>query len=1121
MGSGLFITRLTYYSIIVVHGLNPRSKADETHAWDTWRTPPGPEGKLWLRDDLPKELPDARIFLYEYNSTAVYGNDRSTFIYKVNAFLEAIRTKRRKSPGRPLLLLGHSLGGLLIKQALINAHNNEKYHDIKAATQGLAIGEIAAKIALSLGFQKGDNILDTLDKGSMFSDLMQEHWKQRLLEYPIVSFWGTLDNVVPRESTSFGLPGKHENVVSLQATHGGICKFGTSQQGRDNLEPVQANIQGLYEKATENADFEDQKSADTALCCLLRQVFIQRPDLLSDHILRTFEQDGDVLLHSFRELWDIQASVARRNTVGQIVCILDALDECEQADDRRLLLETLSNFYLKDRDTGRLKFLVTNRPYVNIEQGFHHLEMKIPTIHVRGEDQSETDKIAKEIDLVIAARVTEAANKLKLTGEEEQVLREEITEKSNRTYLWIYLIFEAVETWVDRSKSRISKQMKNIPATVDEAYERILSRSPDAERARKLLHIIVAAARPLTLKEMAIAMAIKDSHTSTSQLQLEQETRFRIAVRELCGLFVSIIDVKIYLLHQTAAEFLVERYLADSTTPTGLSGDKTPCLKWKQSLFPNSSNRILGSICARFLLFTDVTAYVRGNSLHKSRFESLSSLDRHYPFLVYSLENWAIHLRKVDIDKGFLLSHMLQLCDINHPVCLFLSWKWWRKTKKDMQPEHLPSLVAASYLGLAAVTRHLLELKDTDANAREGVYGFSALYWAALNGHEAVVKTFVDAENHYRQRVGTMKRLLGIRYVTLDKRIKFDHKRTLSRYYSESYNPTALSGAVCGRHKEVVEQLIATRRMTVAKEMLFEAAKDDHVDVLKALLDTGQVRSTCKARNKQSLLNWAITHKSLEVTKYLLATGRFDIELEINSRDDSGRTPLSYAAEQGHEGVVEQMIATGEADVNSRDDSGRMPLSYAVERGWEGAVRQLLKTTNVDINTPDIYGATPFLMAVSQWRSHWSVVEQLMAHPGINVDCRYNVAAEYGSRDLVKKLLEAGGTSTDTKDNKGRTPLAWFAQRSTRDRSILRLLLDIGEVDVNSRDIDGRTPLMHAAARGKCQKVKALLETGQVETDARNSSGHTATLLCTRLPTPEVSQTEDASLKKILRNRDL
>jgi len=59
-------------SIIAVHGLNPPSKNDHDHAWDTWRKPSGPQGRLWLRNGLPQQLPESRIFLYEYNSIAVY-----------------------------------------------------------------------------------------------------------------------------------------------------------------------------------------------------------------------------------------------------------------------------------------------------------------------------------------------------------------------------------------------------------------------------------------------------------------------------------------------------------------------------------------------------------------------------------------------------------------------------------------------------------------------------------------------------------------------------------------------------------------------------------------------------------------------------------------------------------------------------------------------------------------------------------------------------------------------------------------------------------------------------------------------------------------------------------------
>jgi len=116
-----------------VHGLNPRSKKAEKHAWNTWREPQDDTGRLWLRDDLPKSVPDARIFLYEYDSTAVYGVDRSTFIDKANELLEAIRIKQNDDEHKPLILLGHSLGGLLIEQALVNAHNNPKYSHIRDA----------------------------------------------------------------------------------------------------------------------------------------------------------------------------------------------------------------------------------------------------------------------------------------------------------------------------------------------------------------------------------------------------------------------------------------------------------------------------------------------------------------------------------------------------------------------------------------------------------------------------------------------------------------------------------------------------------------------------------------------------------------------------------------------------------------------------------------------------------------------------------------------------------------------------------------------------------------------------------------------------------------------------
>ena len=57
------------------------------------------------------------------------------------------------------------------------------------------VGGLAANIASGLGFQKGDDIVQILKDGSIFTDTLQEHWRHQLLRFNIVSFWGSRDNV--------------------------------------------------------------------------------------------------------------------------------------------------------------------------------------------------------------------------------------------------------------------------------------------------------------------------------------------------------------------------------------------------------------------------------------------------------------------------------------------------------------------------------------------------------------------------------------------------------------------------------------------------------------------------------------------------------------------------------------------------------------------------------------------------------------------------------------------------------------------------------------------------------------------------------------------------------------
>jgi len=68
---------------------------------------------------------------------------------------------------------------------------------------------------------------------------------------------------------------------------------------------------------------------------------------------------------------------------------------------------------------------------------------------------------------------------------------------------------------------------------------------------------------------------------------------------------------------------------------------------------------------------------------------------------------------------------------------------------------------------------------------------------------------------------------------------------------------------------------------------------------------------------------------------------------ELDSKDRRGRTPLSWAAENGHEAVVKLLLEKG-AELDSNDNIyGRTPLSWAAMNGHEvsGQRRKSFKST--------------------------------------------------------------------------------------------------------------------------------------------------------------------------------
>lgn len=105
------------FSLIAVSGLG-------SHAFGSFKERKG--SHMWLRDSLAHDIPNMRIFIYGYDTQMDGSASFANLDDLANEFQERIksirnypRLRRTKilttNPERPLILIGHSLGGIIIK----------------------------------------------------------------------------------------------------------------------------------------------------------------------------------------------------------------------------------------------------------------------------------------------------------------------------------------------------------------------------------------------------------------------------------------------------------------------------------------------------------------------------------------------------------------------------------------------------------------------------------------------------------------------------------------------------------------------------------------------------------------------------------------------------------------------------------------------------------------------------------------------------------------------------------------------------------------------------------------------------------------------------------------------
>jgi len=483
-------------------------------------------------------------------------------------------------------------------------------------------------------------------------------------------------------------------------------------------------------------DNDEQNSLATALCALLHQLFHHQPHLLQ-HAVPAWNRDGSKLQHETDELWRILIAAMSDTAAVNTTCVLDALDECNDRD-RGDLIAKLARFHgntvSQNSRPSWLKFIVTSRPYDDIQSGFQPTPLSLPVIRLRGEHENE--QIQAEINQVIHVRMSKLANELGLQEGTSRRIEQTMLQMEHRTYLWLHLAIDNVRATLKNSFKPDKEAIESVPPSVESAYEKILTRVERGQhhKVKAILQIIVGARRPLTVSEMAVALGLADAKQcrTFADVQLDP-AHLGKQLRDWCGLFVFINQSRIYLIHQTAREFLVARH---ETGHSKSFGHNT----WRHCFGQTEMERTMTAICVRCL-------NLEGRQIsasHELVTDIQVAMEGREKFIKYCCEWWTTHYRlSQDVIEEDIRQYVLILYNTQGEAFRFWFDCFWHRYGYDDDAVSMTPLRLAALSDHHRLVEHFIGETGLDIDAAdEG--GRTALDWASRLGHEKIVKLLLN-----------------------------------------------------------------------------------------------------------------------------------------------------------------------------------------------------------------------------------------------------------------------------------------------------------------------------------------------------------------------------------------
>jgi ankyrin repeat protein len=631
--------------------------------------------------------------------------------------------------------------------------------------------------------------------------------------------------------------------------------------------------------------------------------------------------------------------------------------------------------------TKRIKIFVTSRPQVRVDSYFPDV-IKLSLETKNGEDISD----------YVHSSVEKLEQRKFPIGIREDIQKVLIKE-SNGMFLWVYLILYELQTSEDSSEFNIRNKLKSLPKSIPDLYNRILGdiKVDNAEAAKNILRWVVWAERPLTLQELTIAIAIRPKQHSTSEMSKMMRFDLEGDHHSILGPLINIRNGLVYLVHQSAKDYLKVM---------------DPITSEKITVRSNESNLYISTCCLAYLSFDEFEQELVIYSM-LFPWREIRGRYKEFAFLEYSAMQWPSHVRQLDeelLATPHLLSVFLNLATSNKK---FHSWhQVYRESNVSVHNYTHPWRIAAHF----GFSYFLRALSDNWAaiNDRFHTVG-SPLLMAVIDGNKAVVRYLVE------------------------------HGADVNSQGGEYRSP--LQAAAIENHVEIVRYLVEHGADVNAQggfygNSLQAAATENRIDIVRYMVEHGadaNAQGSFYGNSLQAASYWG--HKI--IVRYLVEHGA-----DANAQGGEYGNPLQAAATENHVEIVRYPVENG-ADVNAQGGQYGNPLQAASYWGHKIIVRYLVEH-GADVKAQGGFYANPLEAATE----NAEIVRYLVEH-GADVNAQggkfgnpLQAAATKNRVEIVRYLVENGAdvNALSTAEANGKNSIVRFllekgASRNTKDSS--------------------------------------------------------------------------------------